>query len=120
MICILTDFKNTTRRLSRNIFSIKNSKVMNFNALYSLIKVVYTLKNKLLSDNFNVLKPSSIEDMGHLFNETIGISLIFCCFHQLQTDKMIVFDNLIRHPHYRRIKKYAVSTLNLVFYFGKF
>ena len=56
------------------------------------------------SDKFNVLKTSSIEDRDHLTSETIGISCIFCCFHPLQTGKMIVFDNLICHPHYRRIR----------------
>ena len=40
---------------------------------------------------------------------------IFCSFHPHQIDKMVVFDNLIWHPHYRRIKSYAVSTLDFVF-----
>ena len=61
---------------------------MNFSALYSSIIVVYPLKISLSSDNFNVLKTSSIDDRGHSFSETIGISRIFCCFHPLQTDIM--------------------------------
>ena len=68
---------------------------MNFNAFYSSIMVAYPLKISLSSDKINVLKTSSIEDRGHLISETIGISRIFCCFHPLQTDKMIVFDDLI-------------------------
>ena len=68
---------------------------MNFNVLYSSIIVVYPLKFSLSSDKSNVLKTSSIEDRGHLISGTIGISRSFCCFHPLQTDKMIVFDNLI-------------------------
>ena len=68
---------------------------MNFSALYSSIIVVYPLKISLPSDKFNVLKTSAIEDRGHLISETIGIRHIFCRFHPLQTDKMIVFDNLI-------------------------
>ena len=87
---------------------------MNFIALYSSIIVVYPLKNSLSSDKFNILKTSSIEDRGLLISKIIGISHIFCCFHPLQTDKLIVFDNLIRHPHYRRIKSYAVSMLDFV------
>ena len=67
---------------------------MNFNALYSYIIAVYRLKFSLSSDNTNVLKTSSIEDRGHLISGTIGISRGFGCFHPLQTDKMIVFDNL--------------------------
>ena len=55
--------------------------------------VVYPLKISSSSDKFNVLKTSSIEDRGHLISETIGISRSFCCFHSLQTDKMIVSDN---------------------------
>ena len=68
---------------------------MNFKAFYSFIIVVYPLKISLSSDKFNVLKTSYIEDGGYYISETIGISRIFCCFHSLQTDKMIVFDNLI-------------------------
>ena len=68
---------------------------MNFSALYSSIIVVYPLKMSLPSDKINVLKTSSIEDRDHLISETIGISRIFCCFHPLQNDKMIVFDNFI-------------------------
>ena len=91
---------------------------MNFNALYSSIIVVYPLKFSLSSDKSNVSKTSSIEDRDHLISGTICISRSFCCFHPLQTDKMIVFDNLIWHPHYRRIKRFTVSTLDFVF-FGK-
>ena len=68
---------------------------MSFSALYSSIIVVYPLKISLSSDKFNILKTSSIEDRGHLISETIGICRIFCYFHPLQTDKMIVFDNSI-------------------------
>ena len=68
---------------------------MNLNALYSFIIVVYALKIALALDKFNVLKWSSIEDRGHLFSETIGISRNFCCFHPLQIDKLIAFENLI-------------------------
>ena len=68
---------------------------MNFSAFYSSIMVVYPLKISLSSDKFNVLKTSSIEDRGHLISETFGMSCIFCCFHPLQTDKIIVFDDLI-------------------------
>ena len=68
---------------------------MNFSALYSSIIVVYPLNISWSSDKFNILKTSSIEDRGHLISETIGISRIFCCFHSLQTNKIIVFDNLI-------------------------
>ena len=68
---------------------------MNLSASCSSIIVVYPLKILLSSDKFNVLKTSSIEDRGHLISETIGISRIFCCFHPLQTDSMIVFENLI-------------------------
>ena len=68
---------------------------MNFSALYSSIIVVYPLKISLSSDKFNVFKTPSNEDRGHLISETIGISRIFCCFHPLQIDKMIAFDNLI-------------------------
>ena len=68
---------------------------MNLSALYTSIIVVYPLKISLSLDKLNVLKTSSIEDRGHLISETIGISRIFCCSHSLQTDKMIVFDNLI-------------------------
>ena len=68
---------------------------MIFNALCSSVIVVYPLKILLSSDKFNILKMSSIEDRGHLFSETLGVSCIFCCFHLLQTNKMIVFDNLI-------------------------
>ena len=68
---------------------------MNSTALYSSIIVVYPLKISLSSDKYNIYKTSSIEDRGHLISETIGISHIFSCFHPLQTDKIIVFDNLI-------------------------
>ena len=68
---------------------------MNFSALHSSIIVVYPLKISLSSNKLNIFKTSSIEDRGHLISETIGISRIFCCFHPLQIDKMIVFDNLI-------------------------
>ena len=68
---------------------------MNFSALYSSTNVVYLLKISLSSDKFYVMKTSSIEDGGHLISGTIGISRIFCCFHPLQTEKTIVFDNLI-------------------------
>ena len=88
---------------------------MNFSMLYSSIIVVYPLKISLSLDKFNGFKTSSIEDSGHLISETIGISRIFCCFHRLQIDKMIVFDNLIWHPYYKRIKSYAVSTLDSVY-----
>ena len=74
---------------------MKNSIAMNLNAFYSSIMVVYPLKISLSSDKFNVLKTSSIEDRGHLISETIDISRIFCFFHPLQSDKMIVFDDLI-------------------------
>ena len=74
---------------------MKKSIAMNFNAFYSSIMVVYPLKMSLSSDKSNGLKTSSIEDRGHLISETIGISRIFCCFHPLQTDKMIVFGDLI-------------------------
>ena len=77
---------------------------MKFSAFYSSIIVVYPPKISWSSDKFNIKKTSSIEDRGHLISETIGISHIFCCFHPLQTDKIIVFDNLIGHPHYSRIK----------------
>ena len=90
---ILTDFKNATLRLKLNIFLDKNSIVMNSNALYSSIMVVYPLKISLPSDKLNVFKTSFIEDRSLLFSETIGISRIFCCFHPLQINKMIVFDN---------------------------
>ena len=64
---ILTDFnKNATPRL--------NNKVMNLRELYNSIIVVHPLKISLSSDKFNVLKTSSIEDRGHLFSKTIGIS----------------------------------------------
>ena len=59
---------------------------MNLSALYSSIIVVYPLKILLSSDKFNFLNRSSIEDRGHLFSETIGISRNFCCFHPLQID----------------------------------
>ena len=75
----------------KNIFWIKNSIVMILSTLCSSIIAVYPLKISLSSDKFNVPKTSSIEDRG----ETIGISFIFCCFHPLQINKMIVFDNLI-------------------------
>ena len=68
---------------------------MNLSVLYCSIIVVYPIKITLSSDKFTVLKTSSIEDYGQLFSETIGISRIFCCFHPLKIDKMIVFDNLI-------------------------
>ena len=78
-----------------NIFYIKISIVINFSALCSSVIVLYSLEISLPSNKSNVLKTSSIEDRGHLISETIGISHIFCCFHPVQTDKMIVFDNLI-------------------------
>ena len=90
---------------------------MSFCALYNSNIVVYPLKISLSSDNVNDLKTSSIEDKGHLISETIGISHNFYCFHPLQTDIQIVFDNLIWHPYYRRIKSYAVLTLDFVFFF---
>ena len=68
---------------------------MNFSALYSSFIVVYPLKISLSSDKFNISKTAFIEDRGHLISETIGICRIFCCFHPFQTDKIIVFDNLI-------------------------
>ena len=74
---------------------MKNSKAMNVSAFCSSIMVVYPLEISLSKNKFNVLKMSSIEDRGHLISETIGISRIFCCFHPLQSDKMIVFDDLI-------------------------
>ena len=82
---------------------------MNVSALCSSIIVVYPLKMSLSSDNLNVKK-------GVIwFSETIGYSRNFCCFHPLKIGKKIVFDNLILHPHYRRIKgNYAVSTLDFV------
>ena len=92
---ILTDFKNATPRLNFDIFEMKNSIAMNYSAFYSSIMVVHPLKISLSSDKFNVLKTSSIEDRGHLISEAIGISSIFCCFHPLQTNKIIVFDDLI-------------------------
>ena len=64
---------------------------MNFSASFSFIILVYPLKISLSSNKFNVLKTSSVENRGHLISETIGISRIICCFHPLQTDKMIVF-----------------------------
>ena len=66
-------------------------------ALYIRLEfsLVYPLKILLSSDKLNVLKTSSIEDRGHSISETIGISHIICCFHPLQTDKKIVFDNLV-------------------------
>ena len=66
---------------------------INFSALYTSIIGVYPLKIILSSDKFDVFKMVSIEDRGHLISVTIGISHIFCCFHLLQTDKMVVFDN---------------------------
>ena len=45
---------------------------MNFSALYSSIIVVYPLLISLSSDEFNVLKTSSIEDRDHLISETLG------------------------------------------------
>ena len=72
---------------------MKTSIALNFSAFYSPIMVLYPLEISLSSDKFNVMKTSSIEDRGHLISETIGISRIFCCFHQ--SDKMIVFDDLI-------------------------
>ena len=68
---------------------MKNSIAMNFNAFYSSIMVVYPMKISLSSDKFNGLKTSFIEDRGHLISETNDISHIFCCFHPLQTDKML-------------------------------
>ena len=68
---------------------------MNLSALYSSTIVVYPLNISLSSDKFNIYKTASIEDRDHLISETIGISRIFCCFHPLQTDKIIIFDNLI-------------------------
>ena len=47
---------------------------MNFNALYSSIKLGYPLKISLSSDEFHVLKAFSLEVRGYLFRETIGIS----------------------------------------------
>ena len=88
---------------------------MNVYALYKII-VVYPLNISLSSDKINVLKTSSIEDRGRLISEAIGISRNFCYVHPLQTDIMIVFDNLIWHPYYRRIKSYAVLTLDFVFF----
>ena len=68
---------------------------MYFSAFYSSIMLVYPLNISLSSDKINVVKTSSIEDRGHLISETIGINRIFSCFHPLQTDKMIVDDDLI-------------------------
>ena len=82
---------------------------MNLSALYISTIVVYLRKISLSSDKFNVMKTSSIENRGHLISGTNGISRIFCRFHPLQTDKKIVFDNLIRHPNYRKIIKGCVD-----------
>ena len=101
---IRADFKNTKPSLNLNFFWIKNSIVMNLNALFKSIIVVYPLKISESSDKLNVLKTSSIEGRGGLFSETIDMSRFFCCFHPLQIDKMTVFDDLIWHPHYKRIK----------------
>ena len=68
---------------------------MNLSAFYSSVISVYPLKIPLSSDKLNVSKMSPIEDRGHLFNGATGISCIFCSFNPLQTDKMVVFDNLI-------------------------
>ena len=54
LLLIFTDFKNATPRLKANIFSIKNNIVMNFNASYSSIIVVYPLKISLSLDKFNI------------------------------------------------------------------
>ena len=116
LINILPDFKNATPNLNLNIFWIKTSIAMKFSALNDSINEVYPLKISLSSDKFNVLKTSSIEDRGRLFSETIGIIRIFCCFHPLQIDKMILFDNLIWHPHQRRVKSYDVSMLDYFFF----
>ena len=92
---ILTDFKTATPRLNHNIFYVKNTIVLNFNALYSSIIVVCPLKISSSSNKFNVLKTSSIEGRAHLISESICISRSFCCSHPLQSDKMIGFNNLI-------------------------
>ena len=56
------------------------------------------------------------EDMGHLFSERLVIAAISVIFIRSKLEKHFVFDNLILHPHYRRIKgNYAVSTLDFVF-----
>ena len=69
---------------------MKNNIVMNLSALYRFIIVVHFLKISLSSDKFNVFKRFSIEDIGYLVSEAIGISRIFCCFHPLKFDKMIL------------------------------
>ena len=61
-LIILKDFKNATPGLNLSIFWIKNSIVMNLNALYSILYH----KISLLSDKFNVLKTSSIEDRSFI------------------------------------------------------
>ena len=88
---------------------------MNFSALYSSIIVVYPLKISLSSNKFNTFKTYSIQDRGHLISETIGISHIFCCFHPLQIDKMIVFDN-----ENKTLCCVDVGFRFFFFFFGKF
>ena len=68
---------------------------MNLSALYRSMIVVHLLKIPLSPDKCYVLKTSFIEDRGHLFSKTIGISRIICCLHPLKIDQMIVFDNFI-------------------------
>ena len=65
---------------------------MNFSALYSIITVVNLLKSPCHRTSL-ILKNVVIKDKGHLISDTIGIMRIFCCFHLLQTEKIIVFDN---------------------------
>ena len=60
---------------------------MNLSVLYSSIIVVLSPEISWSSNKFNVLKRSSIEDKGHLFSETIGISHNFSCFHPLHIEK---------------------------------
>ena len=84
---ILTDFKIATPGSKLNISRIKDSIVTNLTALYSSIIVVDLLKILLSCEKFNVLKMSSIEYRGHSFNETIGFSHNFCCFHPIEIEK---------------------------------
>ena len=68
---------------------------MNFSALYSVINLGYFLNIYLSLDEFYVLisiyLAFSIDDRGHLFRKTIGISCIILCSNPLHTDKMVFF-----------------------------
>ena len=69
--------------------------VISLSSFYSAIIVAYLLKISLPSEKNNVFKSSSIEVRGHKCSGTNCFGHIFCSFHPLQIDKMIVFDNLI-------------------------